>query len=149
MWRNKVYTEYRTKNDKRSLKPDVIHTENKDHKIDNVFYSTYYYRKSFEKIKEQLLNNQEYYINYFKDKFKITIEFNVTTDETRISTIDRFNNRRDYDINFDTQFGSKLLLYRMYSEARSTMLHAEEVKSTPASTIKRLMQAIYNDTITN
>ena len=91
------------------------------------------------------MNNQNYFKEYFWNKFKIQLELNVTRDDTRVSTVDRFNNRREYDINFDHMYGG-LILYKLYSDTRSVMLGTYTKNSTPSAIIKQVLQDIYKDT---
>lgn len=96
-----------------------------------------------------MLNNQDYFKNFFLKKFNIQLELNITNDESRIITIDRFGIRREYDLNFYTGGKSAVLVYRVY-ENNTVMIDKEDIESaTPQGMIKRVLQSIYNDTITN
>ena len=65
---------------------------------------------------------------------------NTSEDESRIITVDNMGVEREYDINFDYSRKPFVLLYRMIDNERSTMLCSEDIKSTPSSVIKRLLE---------
>lgn len=131
-----------------SDRSDTRFTETYHMENDNK-YTNYGYRKSFVNIKNQLINNQDYFKNFFKNKFNIQLEFNINNDESRIITIDRFGIHREYDLNFYAGGKSAVLVYRVY-ENNTVMIDKEYIESTPPQgMIKRVLQSIYNDTITN
>ena len=137
----------------RNLYSDQRYT-NSDYivKLENVSHKTFDYKKAYENIKSALLSKQEELKALFMRKFNMQIIFNITADESRVSTIDSIGVRRDYDMNFGKPAGANakasVLLYRLL-DSRSVMIHSEEIKSTPSSVLKKVLEKIYLDALTD
>lgn len=137
----------------RNLYSDQRYT-NSDYivKLENVSHKTFDYKKAYENIKSALLSKQEELKTLFMRKFNMQIIFNITADESRVSTIDSIGVRRDYDINFGKPAGvnakASVLLYKLLDN-RSVMIHSEEIKSTPSSVLKNVLEKIYLDALTD
>lgn len=137
----------------RNLYSDQRYT-NSDYmvQLENVSHKTFDYKKAYENIKNALLNKQEELKTLFMRKFNMQIIFNITVDESRVSTIDSVGIRRDYDMNFGKPVGkntkASVILYRLLDN-RSIMLHSEEIKSTPSSVLKKILEKIYLDALTD
>lgn len=152
--RNTEYTSHlgpsRIGTRKRSTDSDQLYT-NKDYTISrgNVSHKTWNYKKSFENIKKTLIEKQDNLNKFFVNKFNMQIIFNITADESRVVTIDSMGNNREYDINFYDGRRGAVLLYRMLDNNNSVMIHSEYLTSTPSSIIKKLLEKIYIDSITD
>lgn len=70
--------------------------------------------------------------------------FNITDNESRLYTVDSLGTHRYYDINFDS-YKTALLLYRLYDANISVLIHMEDVKSTPSTIIKKIIEKVYLD----
>ena len=107
------------------------------------------YNEKFSKLKSALCNNKEFFSDYFRQKFNIELSIVDTEDDTRINTVDRFGNTRNYDLNFDYSSRTKILLYRMMDGTNYMLYQAVIGMSDDKEVIKRVLEKVYMDTLNN
>lgn len=99
--------------------------------------------KGLAKVKEVLVNKQDYLKQFFRNNFNMTLDFHITDDDSKLSIIDSAGVLKNYDINFS---GQALTVYRQYDD-RWINIGAVPIKSTPQAVVKNALGLIYKDSL--
>lgn len=102
--------------------------------------------RGLAKVKEVLVNKQDYLKGFFRDKFNMTLEFHITDDDSKVSVTNNIGSLKNYDINFSSYGGQSLTVYRQMDD-RWIYIGAVSVKSTPQAVIKNALALIYKDAL--
>ena len=102
--------------------------------------------KGLAKVKEVLVNKQDYLKQFFRNNFNMTLDFHITDDDSKLSITDSAGVLKNYDINFSNFSGQTLTVYRQYDD-RWINIGAVPVKSTPQAVVKNALGLIYKDSL--
>lgn len=72
--------------------------------------------KGLAKVKEVLVNKQDYLKEFFRDKFNMTLEFYITDDDSKVSVTNNIGSLKNYDINFSAYSGKSITVYRQMDD---------------------------------
>lgn len=123
---NVVYSKYGSQN-----KPDSVVTAQ---------------HKGLAKVKEVLVNKQDYLKQFFRNNFNMTLDFNITDDDSKLSITDSAGVLKNYDINFSDSNGQALTIYRQMDD-KWINIGAVPVKSTPQAVVKNALGFVYKDSL--
>ena len=102
--------------------------------------------KGLTKVKEVLVNKQDYLKQFFRNNFNMTLDFHITDDDSKLSITDNVGDLKVYDLNFSNFSGQALTVYRQYDD-RSINIGAVHIKSTPQAVVKNALGLIYKDSL--
>lgn len=123
---NVVYSKYGSQN-----KPDSVVTAQ---------------HKGLAKVKEVLVSKQDYLKQFFRNNFNMTLDFNITADDSKLSITDSAGVLKNYDINFSDSNGQALTIYRQMDD-RWINIGAVPIKSTPQAVVKNALGFVYKDSL--
>lgn len=106
------------------------------------------YRKVYDTIKKSLYDKQNELSDFFERKFGIQLIFDITDEQSIVTTVDKIGQHRKYDINF-YELEQALLVYRFYSDSDTALIHTEYIQSAKdtLTLLKKILSTIYLDTI--
>lgn len=106
------------------------------------------YRKVYETIKNSLYAKQNELSDFFERKFGIQLIFDITDEQSTVTTVDKIGQHRKYDINF-YELEQALLVYRFYSDSDTALIHTEYIQNTKdtLTLLKKILSTIYLDTV--